>query len=146
MGKMVPYICVTLIAYILCNDQWILLIFRIQVKKVTKFCLTNGYYQIILTLRVIWRENFHNFILGHTVDAGSIRNFTFFVCLLVCFLLLMLLLLFCFVFFFFFVWYFKRHSFMVYLNLSIVYQITYTLVKMEIIQGLLCVCMDHSLV
>ena len=45
--------CVTLIAYILCNDQWILLIFGTQVKETATFCSLNGYCQILLTLWAI---------------------------------------------------------------------------------------------
>ena len=60
--------CVTLIAYILCNDQCILLIFGTKVKKTTAFCLTNGHCQTLLTSSAIWRQNFDNFILGHTVQ------------------------------------------------------------------------------
>ena len=59
--------CVTLITYILCNDQWILLILGTQVKETTTFCWTNGYCQILLTFWVIWRQYFGNFILEHTV-------------------------------------------------------------------------------
>ena len=57
----------TLIAYILYNDQWILLIFETKVKKTTTFCSTNGYCQILVTFWATWRQNFDNFFLGHTV-------------------------------------------------------------------------------
>ena len=58
---------VILIAYILCNDQWICLIFGTQAKKNTTFDPTDGYCQILVTFWAIWRQNFDNFILGDTV-------------------------------------------------------------------------------
>ena len=39
-----------------------------KVKKTTTFCSTNGYCPILLTFRAIWRQNFYNFIPGHTVQ------------------------------------------------------------------------------
>ena len=66
---MVP--CVTVIAYILCNDQEIWLIFGTQVKKTTTFCSTYGYCQIFRSFWAKWRQNFDKFILGHTVERFS---------------------------------------------------------------------------
>ena len=63
--------CVTLITYILRNDQWILLIFGTQVEKTTTFCSRNGYCQILVTFWAIWRQNFDNFFLGHTVEISN---------------------------------------------------------------------------
>ena len=40
--------CVTLIAYILCNDQWILPIFGTQVKKTNTFCSKTGIVSFFL--------------------------------------------------------------------------------------------------
>ena len=59
--------CITLIAYIVCNNQWIFLIFVTKVKKTTTFCSRNGYCQILVTFWATWRQNFDNFFLGHTV-------------------------------------------------------------------------------
>ena len=73
VGKMVPYMCHFKCLY-LCNDRWILLIFDTQAKKSITFCATNGYCQILLTFWAIWRQNFDNFILGHTIEYPSIRK------------------------------------------------------------------------
>ena len=62
--------CVTRIAYIIYNDQWIFLIFGTQVKKTTAFCSTNGDCQIPVAFWGTWRQNFDNFFLGHTVVHG----------------------------------------------------------------------------
>ena len=59
---------VTLIAYILCNDQRIFLIFGTKVKKTIVFCSANLYCQILVTFWITWRQNFDNFFLGHTVQ------------------------------------------------------------------------------
>ena len=60
---------VILIAYILCNDQWNLLIFGTQVKMTIIFCSTIKIVRFfIFTFWAIWCQNFDNFILGHTVD------------------------------------------------------------------------------
>ena len=64
--------CVPLIAYFLCNDQWIFQIFEIKVKETTKFCSTNGHCQILVAFWATWRQNFDNFLLGHTVDRFRI--------------------------------------------------------------------------
>ena len=59
--------CVTLIAYISCNNQWNFMIFGTQVKKTIVFRSANGYCQILVTFWATWRQNFDNFFLGHTV-------------------------------------------------------------------------------
>ena len=61
--------CVTLIAYILCIDQWIFLIFETNFKKTTIFCSANGYCQILVSFGATLSQNFDNFFLGHTVCA-----------------------------------------------------------------------------
>ena len=67
--------CVTLIAYNLCNDQWLLLIFGTQVKKTATVCSSNNYCQILLTFWAIWCQIFDNFFLGHTVqDVSSLYH------------------------------------------------------------------------
>ena len=62
----------TLIAYISCNDQEILLIFVTEVKKTTTLCSSNGYCQVLLSFWATLHQNFDNFILGHTVHVHLI--------------------------------------------------------------------------
>ena len=56
--------CITLIAYNLCNDEWILLKFG----RLLHFVYQTGIVGFSLLFWAIWRQNFDNLFLGHTVS------------------------------------------------------------------------------